>query len=155
MANNFDDLIGCTLKDVTFTEDKELELDEIALDSINFYFDRKCINLKSLPETDEIEVNIESLDNKSESSYIAVSIFDSLAEQSLLPYWIHNLIDKKIQAIWLCKNNQGYQDQVIFAFDYLTPSISFVAEDSVLKVFQYQPVYKQSRKKNISENSVV
>lgn len=149
--NNFDDLIGFTLKNVTFVEDKELELDEITLDSISFHFEHKLINLKSLPETDEIRLDIKSLD----TLHIVSSISNYVDNQSLLPDWIQNLIGKKIQAIWLCENNQGYQDQVIFAFDYLTPSISFIAEDSVLKVFQYQPVYKQSQKKNIDHNSLV
>ena len=141
VENNFDNIIGCTLKNIVITEDKELKLDEVALDSISFYFDNyNAIELNPIIDTDEIELKIISIKNINRDNSIAFS--SDIEEVQKQHYnWIAELIDKKIQAVWLCTNHQGYQDQIIFAFDYFSPSISFVAEDSILKVFQYQPIY--------------
>lgn len=49
----------------------------------------------------------------------------------------------KLMSVWMCKNVQGYQDQIIFAFKTLHPTITFLAEGSVIKVFMHQQVYKK------------
>ncbi len=50
--------------------------------------------------------------------------------------------------VWVCSNSQGYQDQVIFAFEHLHPSLAFVAEGSTLKVFGFQQVVRAKRQAN-------
>lgn len=155
VENNFDDIIGCTLKNIVIIEDRELELDEVALDSISFYFDNyNAIELKPDADTDEIIIKIISIQDKNKNNHIALS---STIEEAPKQYcnWIAELIDKRIQAVWLGTNHQGYQDQIIFAFDYFSPSISFVAEDSVLKVFQYQPVYKKLNEQGTNKEMLV
>ena len=46
-------------------------------------------------------------------------------------------------TVWVCKNDQGYQDQVIFAFEYVRPSLSFIAECSSILMFQFQPIKQE------------
>ena len=46
--------------------------------------------------------------------------------------------------VWVCENQQGYQDQVIFAFEQLHPTIAFIAEGSVIKVFRYQQITRET-----------
>ena len=50
-----------------------------------------------------------------------------------------------LQAVWTCTNHQGYQDQIIFAFDSLRPSIAFIAECSSILVFRYEQIVGQQQ----------
>lgn len=52
------------------------------------------------------------------------------------PAWGKSFLDKKLMSVWQCKNNQGYHDQVIFAFEHLKPNLSFLSEGSNLKIFK-------------------
>lgn len=155
VENNFDDIIGCTLKNIVITEERELELDEVALDSIGFYFDNyNIIELNPVVDTDEIDIKFISIQGRNKNDSIPLS--SAIGEAQKQHYsWSAELIDKKIQAIWLCTNHQSYQDQIIFAFDYFSPSISLVAEDSVLKVFQYQPIYKRLNDQGINKETLL
>jgi hypothetical protein len=57
--------------------------------------------------------------------------------------------------VWVCENQQGYQDQVILAFEQLHPTIAFIAEGSVLKVFRYQQItHKQESDKSLKYSQV-
>jgi Family of unknown function (DUF6334) len=62
----------------------------------------------------------------------------------MVPAWCEALLGQRLQTIWVCDNSQGYQAQVILAFGQLYPTIAFVAEGSVLKVFTYQQVKKNT-----------
>ncbi|GAP97914.1 hypothetical protein NIES2104_44670 [Leptolyngbya sp. NIES-2104] len=66
---------------------------------------------------------------------------------------MESIIGKKLQTVWQCENAQGYQDQIIFAFGQLQPSVTFLAEGSVLKVFQSQSLTK-SRSTRLKQTSV-
>lgn len=155
VENNFDSIIGCTLKNIVIIEDRELDLDEVALDSVGFYFDNyNVIELNPVVDTDEINIKFISIQDRNKNDSITLSSVIGEAQKQHYS-WSAELIDKKIQAIWLCTNHQGYQDQIIFAFDYFSPSISFVAEDSVLKVFQYRPIYKRLNDRNTNKETLV
>jgi hypothetical protein len=115
---------------MSFLQDRELEFDKLTLDSISFYFDHyKIIELNPIGDTDEIEIKLISLPDKNKDRNIPIE------EMPPNDNWFKTFINQKIQYIGLCTNNQGYQDQVIFAFGYCTPSVDFVSENSVLKVF--------------------
>jgi Family of unknown function (DUF6334) len=43
-------------------------------------------------------------------------------------------------TLWVCENDQGYQDQVIFALENLQPSIAFVTEGAVIKAFRQESI---------------
>lgn len=59
----------------------------------------------------------------------------------------------KLMNVWVCENQQGYQDQVIFAFDSLHPCITFMTEGSVIKPFVYQQILKDKNMKNLPDKS--
>jgi hypothetical protein len=100
VENNFDDVIGCKLKNVIFTEDRELEVDELTLDSISFYFDNyQIIELNPIADTDEIEIKLISLPDKNKDRNIAIE------EMPQNYNWFKSFINQKIQYIWLCTNN--------------------------------------------------
>jgi hypothetical protein len=120
--------IGSILKEISILEDQEFGGDELCLDRIQLIFDDTAVILQPLTETDEIELVISSAPSSSDSTLINS------------PTWCSSLLGKKLQMVWVCENHQGYRDQVIFAFEQLHPSIAFVAEGSVLKVFRYQQV---------------
>lgn len=58
-------------------------------------------------------------------------------------------------TVWVCENDQGYRDQVIFAFEYLHPSIAFVAEGSVLKAFRYEQIKREKASKTQLQHSQI
>jgi Family of unknown function (DUF6334) len=120
--------IGQILRVVSVVEN-EFSQNEIGLDYIEFVFDHQKIVLRPLPETDEVEVTSQPVQDRYGSE---------------APSWCQSFLGKKLQTVWVCNNSQGYQDQVIFAFDQLRPSIAFIAECSCLIAFQYEQVRKRS-----------
>jgi hypothetical protein len=120
--------IGSILKEVSILEDQEFGGDELCLDRIELIFQDAAVILQPLADTDEIEIVIASAPSSLSSTFISS------------PTWCSSLLGKKLQMVWVCENHQGYRDQVIFAFEQLHPSIGFICEGSVLKVFRYQQI---------------
>ncbi len=118
--------IGQPLTAVSILEDKEFSSNEICLDKIQLFFQDSTITLLPIADTDEIEIIQENINTLSEEN---------------TPSWCQSLLGKKLMTVWICENDQGYRDQVIFAFEYMRPSIAFVAEGSVLKAFRHEPIY--------------
>ncbi|NET60797.1 MAG: hypothetical protein F6K47_33080 [Symploca sp. SIO2E6] len=50
-------------------------------------------------------------------------------------FWCQSFLGKQLMTVWVCENDQGYRYQVILAFEYLHPSLIFVAEGSVITAF--------------------
>lgn len=119
---------------ITILEDKDFGGDELCLDRIQLIFGENSVTLEAIADTDEIEISNSALPKG--GGAIASS-------SASLPDWCNALIGKTLQTVWVCENSQGYRDQVIFAFEQLQPSIAFVAEGSVLKVFHYEQVKRQ------------
>ena len=117
--------IGQKLNAVTVIEDKEFNNNELCLDKIQLFFEDVVMTLSPIIDTDEIEITQEYHHNNYELK---------------TPDWCEQFLGKKLMNIWVCENNQEYQDQIILAFDNLHPSISFISEGSVIKVFTYQQV---------------
>lgn len=119
--------VGQTLTAVSIVEYKKFGGEEICLDLVKLFFQNTTVTLLPLTDSDEIEV-IQEITT-------APTPVDT-------PYWCKSFIGKKLMTVWVCDNDQGYRDQVIFAFEYLRPSIAFVAEGSVIKAFRYEQIYK-------------
>lgn len=138
--------IGSILKEVSIIEDQEFGGDELCLDRIQLTFQSSAIILQPLIDMDEIEII---------SSSVGSLTNPNSATQINSPTWCSSLLGKKLQMVWVCENNQGYQDQIIFAFEQLHPTISFIAEGSVLKVFHYQQItHKQKSDKSLKYSQV-
>lgn len=120
--------IGSILKEVSIIEDQEFGGEELCCDRIQLIFQDAAVILQPLADTDEIEIVISAAPSSLSSTLISS------------PTWCSSLLGKKLQMLWVCENHQGYRDQVIFAFEQLHPSIAFIAEGSVLKVFRYQQI---------------
>lgn len=119
--------IGQTLTGISIVEDQEFAGDELCLDRVELHFQDTTITLLPLIDTDEIEITEEKCH----------------APTSTTLSWGKSLINQNLMAVWVCENNQGYQDQVIFAFESLHPSFAFVAECSAIKVFAYEQIYNE------------
>jgi hypothetical protein len=135
--------IGSILKEVSIVEDQEFKSNELCLDRIQLIFQAGVVILQPLVDTDEIEI----------ISYSVPSSPDSTLINS--PNWCSSLLGKKLQMAWVCENHQGYQDQIIFAFEQLHPTIAFIAEGSVLKVFRYQQITHKQESDNSLKYSQV
>ena len=120
--------IGSILKEVSIIEDQEFGGDELCLDRVQLIFHDAAVILQPIVDTDEIELVISSV-----PSSLSSTLINS-------PSWCSSLLGKKLQMVWVCENHQGYRDQIIFAFEQLHPSIAFICEGSVLKVFRYQQI---------------
>lgn len=120
--------IGEPLKSVSIVEYKEDGGDNLCLDKVQLFFEKTSVTLLPLADSDEIEIIQEHL---------------AYFEPAVTPSWCRNFLGKKLMTVWVCKNDQGYQDQVIFAFEYLRPSLSFIAECSSILVFQCQPLKQE------------
>jgi hypothetical protein len=119
--------IGQALTAVSIVEDKEFAGNQLCFDQVKLFFQNTTITLLPIADTDEIEIIQESTNTP--------SVVNTL-------YWCESFIGKKLMTIWVCENDHGYRDQVIFAFEYLRPSIAFVAEGSVIKAFRFEQIYK-------------
>ena len=127
--------IGSILKEVSIVEDQEFGGDELCLDRVQLIFQSGAVILQPLADTDELEIissSLASLTNQAPSSPDSTLI--------TTPTWCSSLLGKKLQMVWVCENHQGYRDQIVFAFEQFHPSIAFIAEGSVLKVFRYQQI---------------
>lgn len=131
--------IGQLLTAVSIVEYKEFGSDE-CLDQVKLSFQDTTITLLPLADTDEIEVLQEN------------TTVSSLADT---PFWCKSFLGKKLMTVWVCENDQGYRDQVIFAFEYLHPSIAFVAEGSVLKAFRYEQIKREKASKTQLQHSQI
>ncbi len=131
--------IGQPLTGVSIVEDKEFAGNELCLDQVQLIFDDIIVTLLPIADTDEIEII-----NKTSHS----------AAPKNTPSWCQSFLGKKLMTVWVCENNQGYQDQVIFAFEYLHPSLAFVAEGSVLKLFSSQPIYRTTSETQLQHSQV-
>ncbi|MGG6270311.1 DUF6334 family protein [Leptolyngbya sp. AN03gr2] len=120
--------IGAPLLNISALEDQTMTSSELCLDQVKFIFETQTLTVKVVAETDEIEL-------------IQTETVPML--EMAPPEWGRSLIGKKLQTFWQCENAQGYQDQIIFAFGTLQPSVTFLAEGSVLKVFQSRPLSKE------------
>lgn len=144
--------IGQHLIGVSTIEDEEFDGDELCLNEVKLYFEDTekviiAVTLLPIIDTDEIEVTIEIIRDKTQ--FHASSVGNHHL-QSLLAR------GTKLMSVWVCENAQGYQDQVIFAFQNLHPSITFLAEGSVIKVFVHEQVHKKidkSAKLNEANNN--
>lgn len=117
--------IGQTLTAVSVLEDKEDGGDRLCLDKVQLVFKDTTVTLLPISDTDEVQILLETA---------------TVHDVADTPFWCKSLIGKKLMTVWVCDNDQGYRDQVIFAFEYLHPSITFVAECSSLLVFLCEPV---------------
>lgn len=120
--------IGQTLSAVSIVEDKEFSGDELCLEQVKLFFQDTTVTLLPLADSDEIEIIQENI---------------SVSYPLDTPSWCKSFLGKKLMTIWVCENAQDYRDQVIFAFDYLRPTLAFVAEGSILKAFHYEQIYRE------------
>jgi hypothetical protein len=132
--------IGQTLTGITVIEDKEFGGNELCLEQVKLLFQEQTIILSPISDTDEIEILRENEVDKSTIN---------------TPSWCQSFLGKKLMTVWVCDNDQGYQDQVIFAFGYLRPSLAFVSEGSVIKVFNYEPIYRVLSDSQLQHNQVL
>lgn len=133
--------IGQNLKAVSIIEE-EFGGNELSLDQVKLFFEDQTVTLLPISDTDEIEIINEISSN-------------SPAKETPCQYdWCRNFVGKKLMTVWVCENDQGYRDQVIFAFGYLQPSIAFVAEGSAIKVFLYEKIAKIKQAYNDTSNKV-
>jgi len=129
MAENEQEFpLSYSLSSISVIESLEYGGDECQLDEVNLYFNEvnQVVTLKPIADTDEVEISHQTLLN--------------LPLMIETPSWAQCLVGKKLDMVWVCHNQQGYQDLVILAFEYLHPNIGFLAEGSVLKVVQSQMV---------------
>lgn len=119
--------IGQTLKAVFIVEYKEDGGDKLCLDQVQLIFQDTTVTLLPVTDTDEIEI-------------LYTTATTPLSANT--PSWCQPFLGKKLMTVWVCENDQGYRDQVIFAFEYLRPSIAFIAECSSLLVFRCEPIYR-------------
>ncbi|MBG1270636.1 DUF6334 family protein [Nostoc sp. WHI] len=136
--------IGQRLIGVSTIEDQEFDGNELCLNEVNFYFEDTedritVVTLLPIIDTDEIKVIIEEAIKEGTKVYAKSSKNNNQLLFSLA-------LGVKLMSVWVCENIQGYQDQVIFAFQTLHPSITFLAEGSVIKVFMHEQVYKKENK---------
>jgi|GEM_PF-2053025 len=132
--------IGQRLIGVSTIEDQEFDGNELCLNEVNFYFEDTedritVVTLLPIIDTDEIKVIIEEAIKEGTKVYAKSSVGNNKLLFSLA-------LGVKLMSVWVCENIQGYQDQVIFAFQTLHPSITFLAEGSTIKVFVHEQVYK-------------
>jgi hypothetical protein len=135
--------IGSILKEISIIEDQEFGGDELCLDRIQLIFQSGVVILQPLVDTDEIEIISSSVPLSPESTCINS------------PTWCSSLLGKKLQMAWICENHQGYQNQIIFAFERFHPTIAFIAEGSVIKVFHYEQITRKQELDNSLKYSKV
>lgn len=137
--NNFP--IGQILIGIDVIEDKDFSGNEYYLEKITLFFENKMIILSPISDTDEIEIMSKDYNNH--------------GQKINTPFWGQSFVNKKLMTVWICDNDQGYQDQVIFALGYLKPSLAFVSEGSTIKVFKSEQIYRTILNNNLSENKVL
>jgi hypothetical protein len=131
--------IGKNLIGISTVEYREGGDTELCLDKVQLIFPEETVTLLPIAETDEIEIKQQLT---SVSSEINTSIW-------------REFIGKKLMGVWVCENQQGYRDQVIFAFENLRPSIAFVVECSSILAFRYEQISRQIPEANLKREAVV
>jgi hypothetical protein len=145
--------IGSALAAVSVVDDQEFGGDELCLDQIDFFFGDQQVTLKPDPDTDEVQLFcIRKVLELSNTTALAGAQHSEASTSGKASHWYSALVGKTLEAVWVCENNQGYQDQVIFAFDSLHPTLAFVAEGSVLKVFRYEQLCRTSQTNGSSQD---
>ncbi len=121
--------IGAPLLAIAIQEDETFTGTELCLDRIEFIFATQTLTLTPIVDTDEIALKL--------TETCSIDLCD---RQECSPEFGRSIIGKPLQTLWNCENAQGYQDQIILAFGSLQPSLSILAEGSVLKVLQCQTI---------------
>lgn len=147
VEDEFDFPIGSPLIEMSLLEDRVFGGDELCLDEVQLIFTSTKIILQPIADTDEIDIILKSETYRRTPFLPKVMALElgSREDGEDDPNWYNSFIGKKLQTVWVCENSQGYRDQIIFAFEYLHPNISFVAEGSVLKVFQCQQIHRGTK----------
>lgn len=130
--------IGEILMGVSIIENTEIESHEIRLDQVKLFFQNTALTLQPLPDTDEVEITQEPIDSPLNTN------------TNNTPSWCRQFLGKMLQTAWICENAQNYQDQVIFAFEFLTPTLAVVAEGSALNVLRFEKISKAAGSKPIA-----
>lgn len=120
--------LGQPLTALSTIEYQGFKGNELGLEKVRLFFPDQTVTLLPIADTDEIDI----LDEMT----------TDLVEPTT-PFWGEIFLGKKLMTVWVCENDQGYRDQVIFAFERLHPSLAFVAEGSVLKTFSFQQIYRE------------
>lgn len=128
--------IGEILIGVSVLENTDFQVDEIRLDQVKLFFQNTAITLRSLPDTDEVEITQEPV--------------DSFIKSDNTPSWCKQFLGKMLQTAWICENAQNYQDQVILAFEFMTPTLAFLAEGSALNVLRFEKIRKADSSKSVA-----
>ena len=128
--------IGEILRGVSIVENTEFQTNEVRLDQVKLFFQNTAITLRSLPETDEVEITQEPI--------------ESFIKPNNTPSWCKQLLGKMLQTAWICENAQNYQDQVILAFELMTPTLAFLAEGSALNVLRFEKISKANSSKSVA-----
>jgi hypothetical protein len=126
--------IGSILKEVSIVEDQEFGSAELCLDRVQLIFQDTAVILQPLADTDEIEIissSVPSLTNQAPSSPDSTLITS--------PTWYSSLLVKSFRWYGSVKLSRVSRSNC-FAFEQFHPSIAFIAEGSVLKVFRYQQI---------------
>lgn len=111
------------LTGLSIVKDEEVNSSFIRLNEVKLFFESMRIILRPIAETDEVEIIKEP--------------YTSALNNNKTPEWARPFLGQMLQTVWICKNLQNYQDMVIFAFEFLHPTLAFVAECSVLRVFSF------------------
>jgi len=109
------------LESIYVWEDQVLKMKEPSYDKVILNFRNNSVVLEPLPDTDEISLTVKRRKDINFDGGLRID---------------NNCIGKKLCTIWECKNSQEYTDMIIFSFEYLRPSIGFLCEGSVLKLFR-------------------
>ena len=120
-------------------QDTEFETDELCLDRLDLIFPNYQLTILPVTETDEIEISIQP--NRGEDNTVNLVLREAL--RAATRNWWEPLLHQTLQMLWLCQNQQGYTDQLIFAFETLQPTLGILAEGSVLKPFYMRSISRQ------------
>ena len=115
-------------------QDTEFETDELCLDRLDLIFPNYQLTILPVTETDEISIQ------PNRGVYNTVN--QAALRAATRNFW-EPLLHQTLQMIWLCQNQQGYTDQLIFAFETLQPTLGILAEGSVLKPFYMRSISRQ------------
>ena len=131
--------IGNNLIGISTVEYKKGSGKELCLDKVKLIFPEQTIALLPVTDTDEIEIKQQATTDSSAAN---------------TSRWSGEFIGKKLMAVWVCENQQGYRDQVIFAFENLRPSIAFIVECSSILAFRYEQIYRQIPEANLERQAI-
>ncbi|MFB2835481.1 DUF6334 family protein [Floridanema evergladense] len=146
VEDEFDFPIGKPLISMSVWESKEFSSNELWLEKVKLIFQDQELILQPIADTDEIEIIVKPK-SLMPINQVAMPTNPMVMEELVSSskrlenhIWYNAFIGKKLQTVWVCENSQGYRDQIILAFQHLHPSVSFVAEGSVIKVFSLEQI---------------